>query len=339
MSDRVVRTEKIGYFQRLRNSIGGIVFGIVLFLASFAVLFWNEGRVDLSRVAKTSTEIAATGSPTASVGDFVSVTGNITSPEQLGDSPYLAPGNYISLSRTAEMFAWDENSSTETKKNTGGSETKTTTYTYVKEWTSNPDDSSSFENPNGHFNPEKSIDSTKLNVSKANIGDYQLDMNSLSLRLPNAVDLSPETVAPEYKNKLSGGFIHIGKGTPAQPEIGDMRLSYKALNKDVLSTVFGAFSAPNQLSTYIAKKFKGISVYRLLPGNRVEAIATLKSEHKIMTWILRFVGFGMMWFGMNLVIEPLGVLLDFSPLLAIWPAQHQDLSPSYLRLFFQPSPS
>ena len=105
MSDRVVRTEKIGYFQRLRNSIGGIVFGIVLFLASFAVLFWNEGRVDLSRVAKTSTEIAATGSPTASVGDFVSVTGNITSPEQLGDSPYLAPGNYISLSRTAEMFA------------------------------------------------------------------------------------------------------------------------------------------------------------------------------------------------------------------------------------------
>ncbi|MEN9245437.1 MAG: hypothetical protein Q6J78_01870, partial [Thermostichales cyanobacterium SRBZ-1_bins_19] len=62
--------------------------GIVLFLGSFWVLFWNEGRVNLSHVAARATAIPATGAPTVAVGSLVSVSGPITSTELVGDNAF-----------------------------------------------------------------------------------------------------------------------------------------------------------------------------------------------------------------------------------------------------------
>jgi len=310
MSDQVVKTETTGYFGRLKNSIMGIFLGLLLFLASFGVLYWNEGRVDLSRVAKTSVEIAATGVPSADSGEFVSLTGNLASPDTLGDNPFLVAGEYVALRRISEMYAWEERSSTETTKNTGGSETKTTTYTYNQTWTERPANSSSFEQPQGHSNPTKSIESDEFQVAKATVGDYQLDMQKIDLPGLSKLSLTPTNVLPEYKSQQMGEYIFIGKGSIATPEIGDLRISYRALNQGVEATAFGALGA-QQLSPYQARK--KISFYKLFTGTREQAIASLASQHKLLTWGLRGAGFVMMWMGLNLVIEPLGVLLDFFP--------------------------
>lgn len=310
MSDQVVKTETTGYFGRLKNSIMGIFLGLLLFLASFGVLYWNEGRVDLSRVAKTSVEVAATGVPSADSGEFVSITGNLASPDTLGDNPFLVAGEYVALRRSSEMYAWEERSSTETKKNTGGSETTTTTYTYEKTWTESPANSSSFEQSQGHTNPTKSIESDEFQVSQATVGDYQLDMQKIGLPSLSKLSLTPTNVLPEYKSQQMGDYIFIGKGSIATPEIGDLRIGYRALNQGVEATAFGALGA-QQLSPYQARK--KISFYRLFTGTREQAIASLASQHKILTWGLRLGGFLMMWISLNLVIEPLGVLLDFFP--------------------------
>ena len=37
-------THKEGYFDRLKKAIGGVVIGLVLFLASFWLLWWYEGN-------------------------------------------------------------------------------------------------------------------------------------------------------------------------------------------------------------------------------------------------------------------------------------------------------
>ncbi|OKH14160.1 TMEM43 family protein [[Limnothrix rosea] IAM M-220] len=310
MSDQVVRTETTGYFERIKNSIIGVFLGIVLFLAAFGVLYWNEGRVDLSKVVKKATEIPATGVPTVDIGEFVSVTGTLASPETLGDNPYLSAGDYIALRRRSEMFAWVENTQTETKKNTGGSETKTTTYSYSKQWESNPANSSGFERPAGHKNPTKTIDDASLKVRTANVGDFKLDLANLSYPISDNVKLSPQNVSPEYQSQQSGNYIFLGTGTLQAPNVGDIRLSYKALPGNIQTTVFGEFSAPQNLSPH---KIRGISVYRLLKGTREQAIASLASSHKTMTWILRGVGFGMMWIGLTMMVEPLSVVLDFIP--------------------------
>ena len=41
-SNRVV--ERRGFGQRMGGAIGGIVIGLVLFVAAFPVIFWNESR-------------------------------------------------------------------------------------------------------------------------------------------------------------------------------------------------------------------------------------------------------------------------------------------------------
>ena len=93
--------------------------------------------------------------------------------------------------------------------------------------------------------------------------------------------------------------------------IGDIRIQYSALNNDIQATVLGKLSGENTITAY--RGSCNILMYRLFPGTRTQAIATLSNEHKILTWILRGVGFLMMWFGMDMIIEPLNVLLDVLP--------------------------
>lgn len=333
MSESFVKKEQISYFQRLKNSFMGIFLGIILFLASFGVLYWNEGRVDLSKIASTAIEIPATGSSTANNGDFVSATGILSSEETLGDPPFLKPGQYVALKRKSEMYAWNETRKTETKKNTGGSETKTTTYTYNKTWTEKPENSAAFEQPNGHHNPAKTVDSEIFRVSQATVGNYQLELNSLQIPISTKVILTTDKVLPTYQGRLAGDYLYIGKGTvetsPYQEgtliygdldrptgivepqQIGDIRLSYQVLESNIEATIFGSLGSQNQLVAHQARK--NVAFYRLFRGTREQAIQSLASQHKLMTWGLRLAGFLMMWSGLNLMVEPLGVLLDFVP--------------------------
>ena len=314
MSDHFTEVETTGYFQRIMNSLGGVVLGILLFLASFILLYWNEGRVDLSQVAKTAIEIPALAPPPAEIGSFVSVTGTLTSEEQLGDDLFLAPGDYIALKRQSEMYAWEEDSKTTTHKNLGGSKTKRTTYTYQKSWKEDPENSSSFKNPQGHQNPAKKISSQLFRVSLAQIGQYRFDLQSLNFPTPSSVSLTASNFQPhsQYPGVTqSDEYLFVGSGALQAPQIGDIRIRYQALNKEIQATVLGSLGSSNTISSYVGPR--DISIYRLFPGDRAQAISTLSTEHKMLTWGLRGGGFLIMWIGMNLIIGPLNVLLDIIP--------------------------
>ncbi len=59
MPDQFTDVTTTGYGGRIVNSIKGVVIGLILFVVSFGLLYWNEGRVDLSNIAKTATEISS----------------------------------------------------------------------------------------------------------------------------------------------------------------------------------------------------------------------------------------------------------------------------------------
>jgi hypothetical protein len=264
-------------------------------------------------VAQTAIEIPASTPPPAEIGSFISVTGTLTTEEKLGDDRFLAPGNYVALERTSQMYAWEEDSETETRTNTGGSETRTTTYTYRKSWQENPENSSSFERPEGHENPEKQVSSERFHVSLAKIGQYGLDFQTLRFPTPSDVPLSAENLLPDSGATQSGQYLFLGEGTLSDPKVGDIRITYESLNPGINATVFGELAGNNTIASHLGPR--NISIYRLFPGSRAEAIATLATEHKILTWVLRGGGFLMMWIGMGMVFEPLSVLLDVLPIL------------------------
>src|SRR5947208_937507 len=152
MSDQFVTITRTSWLGNIMNSFVGVLLGIILFLVAFPGLGFNEGRTNMATVAKAGVLVDGASVNEQTEGKQVAVAGTLASDERLGDTPYLAAGAYVQLNRKVEMYAWVEHKSTETHKDTGGSSTTTTTYTYDKQRTCSPDDAQSFEHPQGRYN-------------------------------------------------------------------------------------------------------------------------------------------------------------------------------------------
>ncbi|KAB8141647.1 hypothetical protein F8S13_18050 [Chloroflexia bacterium SDU3-3] len=311
MSDHFTTVTHTSWGQKLMNSFVGALIGILLFFGSFFVLWMNEGKIDWSKVASSSVAVDAGSAGTSSDGKFIAAQGVIHSDETLGDAKYLSAGSYLQLNRVVEMYAWKEESRSETKKNLGGGETTTTTYDYVKEWTDSPEDSSSFEYQSNHTNPKKAVDNAAMTVKQAKVGQLSLDTAQLEMPEASNLPLTSDMVEEGSSHRFIEPYIFIGKGTPDAPQIGDLRISYTAVDNDVKATVFGT----QQGMAVAPYSYKGESFYRAIAGDRTQAIAVLKTEHDILTWVLRLAGFLMMWFGIMLAFGPITSFLDVLPLL------------------------
>src|SRR5215207_9307509 len=116
MSDQFVTVTRTGCLSNIMNSFVGVLFGIILFVVAFPVLWFNEGRTNMATVAKASVLIDGASVRADTEGKQVAVAGTLTSEERLGDRPYLAAGAYVQLNRNVEMYDWVEHKSTDTHK-------------------------------------------------------------------------------------------------------------------------------------------------------------------------------------------------------------------------------
>lgn len=299
------------------------------------MLYWNEGRLDYSKIASKSMPVSASQVDQADNGKFVSVTGSLSTNQQISDGAYLKPGAYIALNRVVEEYAWVQNEQTQSQSHTGGSSTNTTTYTYSEEWTNDPQSSSSFQYPQGHQNPSLPIDSTSIEATTGQVGAYSFDpqtiklpplqnlnLNAQNINLPStataaatpAASTSTTSVATTSTSNLSlvsPQYLYGGKGSLSSPQLGDIRISYKALQPGTTATAFGQLNNGN-LSAYTDSN--NHTLYDLLLGDRQTAIANLHSQYETTTWILRGVGIVLIWIGLMMLFGPLDMLLDFIPI-------------------------
>jgi hypothetical protein len=311
-ADQFTKVTRTGWGQNIFNSFIGALIGVLLFFGSFVVLWMNEGKTNWAQVASTSTSVESAAVNPSTDGKFVATTGALVSGEQLGDAPYLEAGPYLKLDRQVEMFAWVENEKSESKDELGGGTTTKTTYTYTKEWTSNPEDSDSFEVPSGHSNPQQRVEDGEWTVGEAKVGAYTLDPAQLSFPSTQAVRLNSEMIPAQSPGKLVGEYLFDGRGTLQNPQLGDLRITYAAVPNNTQATVFGTQSG-SAITPYL---YRGEDTfYRAIGGNRAQAIDQLETEHNVLTWILRLVGFLMMWFGMSMVLGPITAFLKVLPFL------------------------
>ena len=313
MDDEFSEVTTQSWGSRVLNSIKGVIIGFIAFIISFVLLYWNEGRADISKIARTAIEIEAnSNAPIEANKKLVSVTGELQSNEKIGDT-FLREGNYISITRNAEMYAWTEIKSTETKKELGGSETTKTTYKYEKKWTSKPPSSSNFKKPKGHQNPKMQISQRFLKVNNAKIGIFDLNMKKIQLPEQQEIQLDSNAVISIYEFELvSDRYLFKGDGSITNPIVGDIRISYSVLYNPIeTATVFGSLNQDkNKISPFYGKK----TLYRIFEGTRDGAISTMKTEHTVLTWVLRLVGFGLMWVGLMGLFGPISTILDILPI-------------------------
>lgn len=141
------------YGTRLKNSFGGIFSGIILFIAASALLWWNEGRAVkttkmLNDAQGNYTELTDINNVDPQYeGKLVHATGLAATTDTLIDPIFGIKDLAISLVRDVEYYQWKEKSTQQKKDKLGGGEETITTYTYEKNWVSQPVSSDSFHDP------------------------------------------------------------------------------------------------------------------------------------------------------------------------------------------------
>ncbi len=201
--DEFTEVTQQSFGQRLGNAFKGILLGIVLFLAAFAVLLWNEGRAvrqarTLKEGAANTVSVASDRVDPANDGKPVHMTGKAGTKDILTDEEFGVSASAIRLQRKVEMFQWKENQESTTEKKLGGGTQTKTTYRYVLAWSDQPIDSSAFKQQQDHVNPPVPFASRTETASTVTIGAFRLPANMVDM----ASNFTPLTVAQDKRAKL-----------------------------------------------------------------------------------------------------------------------------------------
>lgn len=323
--DGETTTETVGFFERLMQSLVGILIGLGLVAATVWGIFWNEGRaIGTTRALNEGASVTVTV-PSAQVdpgneGKLIFTTGDMRSRSQVGDDEFQVRSQAVRLERRVEMYQWKEEQKTESRSNTGGSQTRTTTYSYERVWSDRPIDSSRFRQRDGHQNPRMPLNGRTQTSQDTTIGAFAADERVINLFGSGAMrrlDMTQEALAPfnqRFNNRarVSEGSVYVGDDA-ANPQIGDMRITYRILPEGPVSIVgrqvgrgFGPYIANNDRQVFLAET--GIKTAQELYTHAHEA-------NSMITWILRLVAFMVMFIGFFLVLRPFVILADIIPLL------------------------
>lgn len=310
-----------GWFGRIGESIKGILFGLVLIVVSFPVLFLNEGRAvktqkTLEEGASSVVKVSADAVDAKNDGKLVYMTGNTTPPKTaLSDEEFKVTAEALKLHRKVEIYQWEEEEKTETKKKVGGGEDRVTTYHYNKVWSDQVIDSSRFHEKQGHENPQPALGELTRTYDPVELGAFTLS-EGLSGQINNytALPANPSTELPEEfagkKLHREGAGFYLG-ANPASPAIGDMRVTHEAVFPGAVSLI--AKQTGTTFEPFIAKAGGTIEMLSTGTVSAESMFAAAYASNRIMTWVLRLVGTVLMFIGFSLLFRPLSVLADVIP--------------------------
>jgi hypothetical protein len=322
MSDRVSVTTSKSWFSRIIESIKSVLVGLILFVAAFPILFWNEGRAvktarSLEEGSGAVVSVSSDSVVPTNEGKLIHVSGPVSTDGPIADDEIGVQANGIKLLRNVDMFQWVEEKKSETRKKLGGGEETVTTYTYSKAWKDEPVDSGSFQETSGHENPGAfPIDSMTFTADPVRAGAFTLSEAQLehlndAKDLPLADDAELTIPAALQNARIDKGVIYAGTN-PASPQLGDVRVSFQEVAPATVSLV--GVQTAGSFAPYQAEA--GDTVLLVEEGNHTapEMFQAAQDANKVLTWILRGGGFLAMFFGLFLVFRPIAVLGDVVPL-------------------------
>jgi len=322
MADSFREVSNRSWGSRLGGAIRGIGVGLLLLVAGSVLLFWNEGRAvhrakTLAEGASTVIHVQATAIEARNDGKLVHVDGRAETADTVSDPDFGVRAPAIVLERNVEMYQWVEESRSETKKKLGGGTETVKTYSYKRQWRSDPVDSSQFEHPEGHANPPMPLRSGSWRAGRVTLGAFELDPVFVAQIHGSEPLIPPE----EAVRRASASFprpaavvsdrIVIGED-PSAPKVGDLSIRWAVTPPQDLSIV--GRQAGSRIEPFEAKHGR----IALLESGHVPAgqmFASARASNKAATWILRLTGFMLLFFGFHMLFGLAKVAADFIPFL------------------------
>ena len=346
-------TRTTGYGSRLGNSCMAIPMGIILFLVATALLWWNEGRAvhraqDIKQVAKTAQSIGDISNANTSLdGQLIHTTGTASTEDILSDDLFGIKTNALAIVRSAEYYQWKENEKHETKDKLGGKQEEIITYTYERDWTADPINSSRFKDPDYQNvnNVIWEIEDMRVIASNVSFGTYILpelfisdivakqsdnvsplmisaDNPALKQLNENVMKALGDNVRPEaaqVKDSLAyvhvfGNQVYIGFN-PSTPSIGDIRLTFEQLAPSCNISLI-AVPTNGTFTTFQAKHDANEYELRVGTWTLDQMIKQANDENATLTWILRILGVIIVIAALKMIFGILVTILKLVPFLA-----------------------
>jgi hypothetical protein len=318
MPDRITVTRRTSWFSRLSESIKSVVFGFLLFVLAFPLLFWNEGRaVRTARSLEEGAGVVVSVSPDevdpAKEGKLVHVSGFARTEDVLEDEIFGVSENAVRLVREVSMFQWVETEHSRTETKLGGGEETVTTYEYSTDWADEIVDSSAFQSAGDHRNPSAfPYEPRTMTAGTVFLGEFALSAEQID-RLARSESLRIEALPAGIRGRarLDDGGIYIG-ADPARPAVGDTRVRFRVVRPGAVSVV--ARQAGDTFEPYRASAGASIFLLEESIASATAMIETAEAQNTLLTWVLRGAGFFLMFLGLSLVFRPLAVFGDVVPL-------------------------
>ncbi|MFT6047103.1 MAG: hypothetical protein ACI9WC_002816 [Arenicella sp.] len=310
-----------GWLSRIGGAIKGVFFGLILFIIAFPLLTWNEGRaVDrIKALEEGSGLVVHIESKTInSLNDqkLVHLTADVLTDEILADPVFFIEANAIKLKRTVQTYQWQENVTTRTEKQTGGSEQTISEYSYSEIWSEGLINSNDFKRPE-YQNPSSTpFNSLNLQANKISFGAFDFP-DSLTEKMTNYRKLeldSNSTLSNTRDHNFSpydGGYF-IGNDS-SYPIVGDQKVHFEVVEPATVSIV--AQQVDNTFQSFTTSGGGDILLLEYGFISQESMFQTALESNAFLTWMIRIIGLLIMTIGLSMILKPLSVLADVLPIL------------------------
>ena len=296
--------------KKIGNSFKGIAAGFIMIIIGVVLLWWNEGNnvknlKTTAELEKTYIEVKSDTVDSKNEGKLVATSGKIINEEELTDSKFGVTIKTPVLTRTVEMYQWDEKSDND--------EDGDTTYYYEKKWSDTIIDSSSFHQ-SGHENPDhKLYDDEVFTSSDVKVGTFSLSNDQLMMLSTKGTytDFDQEVIH-SLDLTVSNNYITNSSNIDS-PKIGDVRISFHYNDSTEVSVL--AVQKGNSFAPFTSSAGKTVS--RVMDGIHTgkEMIEEIKAENNLLKWILRGIGALLCVIGIGTILSPISTITGFIPIL------------------------
>ena len=296
------------------STSGGFLFGVVLFLAAFPLLFWNEGNavqtaraLEEGKGAVISLQVPVIDP--ANEGKLVHFVGSAVTSEELVDDYTGVRAHAIKLHRGSRMYQWKE---------TARKKENTTEYYYDKVWSEFHMNSSNYHNQQYSNPPTMKITSQMYVAQNVTVGDYRLSpkmIADISEANPYPLDQEKFSTFPDSLRSVAipheGGF-YLGS-SPQDPQIGDIQVQYKVYPEQEVSVV----GKQENRRAVVYTTSNGKTIELIYPGFKTadEIFEAEQTKNVIITWVIRGAGVMVMYIGLMLSVGQVARIFSWIPFL------------------------
>jgi hypothetical protein len=248
----------------------------------------------------------------ANEGRLVHVSAFAKTDDVLRDDSFGIAETAIRLVREVEMYQWVESQRSNTEKKLGGGEETVTTYEYSKEWRGSLVDSAGFQSSDGHRNPAAfPYEERTETASGVSLGAFTLSAEQIQmLNRSEALEIAELPSTLSRNARLQDGAIYIG-AEPSSPAVGDVRVRFRVVRPGAVSVVAG--QTGSSFEPYRAEAGGTIFLLEESVASAASMIETAEANNAMATWLIRGLGFFLMFLGLFLVFRPIAVFGDVVP--------------------------